>query len=158
MPFEQGERVTHTGGADRHHGRNLYGVGLGAWKMKGQKLEIQLPDTPEIPNPLAVHPDIADIRERLARAETQLEQRTTDPAAAEALRLAGEAHQLATAAIAKAEAAAAPIADATDPSRVLEISPPESVPLDVLPTPESLPNPLEPHAPPLPWWHLSRIL
>lgn len=57
--------------------------------------EIPEPQPPPMPD-LSVNPAVADIRERLARAETLLEQRTSDPAAGEALRLAGEAHQLAT--------------------------------------------------------------
>lgn len=122
---------------------------------KGQKLEIQLPDTD--PPPPSIHPDIADIRERLAAAESTLASRSTDsPAAAEALRLAAEAHAIASQALARAEAQAEKVTAPPEPPRVLEVDPPAPQnPLESIAELTPPPTDLEPRRA---WWHPSRLL
>jgi len=122
--------------------------------LKGQKLEIQLPDP--VPD-LGVHPDIAAMRERLARVETSLETRGTDPVAAEALRLAGEAHSLAAGAVERLAALPATVEKATDPAVVVPLEPEISAPL-VDPAVDPLPQIADTLEHPRPWWHPSRIL
>ncbi len=56
----------------------------------GRTVSLELPDT-EVPD---LTPQVSELRERLARIEERTLHATTDPAAAESLSLASEAHRL----------------------------------------------------------------
>ncbi|GAC1304807.1 MAG: hypothetical protein NVSMB19_15900 [Vulcanimicrobiaceae bacterium] len=122
---------------------------------KGQKIEVQLPDTPEAPP--SIHPAIADLRERMAATEARLETGLKEsPIAGEALRLAGEAHQLAAQALERTAAATEP-PPAAEPERVLAVVPPAPVAPLESPTSDELPSTTD-LVPTRPWWHPSRLL
>lgn len=90
----------------------------------GRKLEIELPDPDPPTLDLSVHPEVAAIRERLARLEERTTSEGVDPAAAEALRLAGETRTAVDAVanrvteLEKRASGAAPVVDVHPPAAV----------------------------------------
>jgi hypothetical protein len=106
----------------------------------GRKIEIELPD-PEPPTlDLSVNPEVAALRERMAAAETRLENLPAEnPASAEALRLATEAHAKAAQALKQIEQLAAQAEP--DPETEEEV--------EELPPPSPLSPPAEPSGHPV---------
>jgi len=115
-------------------------------------IELDLPDPPATPD-LASDPIVGDLRERLARLEERTSSDGVDPAAAEALRLAGEAQTAAASAVAAVEKLGEKLERAVPtPAPVVEVHPPAPIAPPVPPTPE-LPS-QEHH----PFWHPKRWL
>lgn len=117
----------------------------------------------ETPAPPAVdfQPVISELRERLTRVETLLESAGESPAATESLRLASEAHSLATRALERAEHAAESVPELVEnasqqAAEVVDVQPPPAPELPPVTEPEPEQS-SESHAH-HPWWHPMRYL
>lgn len=113
------------------------------------QLELPDPDPPTLPD-LSLHPTVAQLMADVAVLKERTEREGVDPAAAEALRLAGEARTAADAVASRVASLeekslrAAPVVDVRPPPPV-EVPAPDPAAVDLPTNPESLP-----------WYHPKR--
>lgn len=128
--------------------------------MAEHTIKLETPAPPATPD---LQPVISELRERITRTETRLENLADTASLSEIQRLASEAHQLAAQALAKAESAAEHVQERVESAsqaaaeEVLPVAPPAAPELP--PTPEPDPEPeisesQEHH----PWWDPRRYL